>query len=310
MKPIHSPALDLNLVKVFDALIETRNVSRAAELLGVSQSAVSHSLSRLRIMIGDPLFVRAGNRMEPTARAQRLAEPLRDVLLGAAKALTVEEDFSAEREERTFTIAALDSLLALLLPGVVQDAAQLRVSILVKSLSPMDTLEGLDEGTIDLAIGPFPRLRRWHESHFLYQDNQICLFDRRLVPVETPISAADYVRYPHIIPSIGDTLTSFVDENLAKLGLRRQVVAGCTQFLAIPFLLTQAPTIATLPARLAQIAAPALGLTVSPPPFPSKPVDVLMAWHRRHSSSPSHLWLRKRILQTASGMESLESASS
>lgn len=306
MKPIHSPALDLNLLKVFDALIEARNVSRAAELLGVSQSAVSHSLSRLRTLIGDPLFVRTGNQMEPTPRAQRLAEPLREVLLGAATALTVEEEFNAEREEKTFTIAALDSLLALLLPGVIQEAAQLRVSLLVKTLSPLDTLEGLDEGGIDLAIGPFPRLRRWHESQLLYQDNQVCVFDRRLVPVEVPISADDYVRYPHIIPSIGDTLTSFVDESLAKLGLRRQVVAGCSQFLTIPFLLTQAPTIATLPARLARIAAPALGLSVSPPPFASQPVDVLMAWHRRHSGSSSHLWLRKRILRSASGMESLD----
>ena len=82
MKAIHNPALDLNLIKVFDALLETRNVSRAADALGVSQSAVSHALARLRTLVGDPLFVRTGNRMEPTPRAQRLAEPLRDLLVG------------------------------------------------------------------------------------------------------------------------------------------------------------------------------------------------------------------------------------
>jgi DNA-binding transcriptional LysR family regulator len=93
MNSIHSTQLDLNLLKTFDALFVTRSASRAAEALGVGQPAVSHALGRLRNAIGDPLFIRTAGRMEPTARAQRLAEPVREALMAAGRALAIEESF-------------------------------------------------------------------------------------------------------------------------------------------------------------------------------------------------------------------------
>lgn len=299
MKKIHSPALDLNLIKMFDAMMEARSVSRAAEILGVSQSAVSHSLARLRVMLGDPLFVRTGNRMEPTARAQRLAEPVRDLLLGAARTLAVEEEFDPTREARTFTIAAIDSLQALLLTGLLKEAHTLRIGLLVKSLEPEATLVAVDKGDVDLAIGVFPSIRRWHEKQALYREKHVCLFDPRQVTLTTPISIADYVRYPHLIPSLGGGLSSFVDELLAKAGVQRQVIAGTTQFLAIPFMLAQAPLIATMPERIAQFCVQTMGLASSPVPYQTKDAEISMLWHRRNSSSPAHTWLRERIAVTA-----------
>ena len=299
MKKIHSPALDLNLIKMFDAMMEARSVSRAAEILGVSQSAVSHALARLRGMVGDPLFVRTGNRMEPTARAQRLAEPVRDLLLGAARTLAVEEEFDPTRETRTFTIAAIDSLQALLLTGLLREAHMLRIGVLVKNLELEATMAAVDTGDIDLAIGVFPNIRRWHEKQTLYREKHVCLFDPRQVALTSPISMADYVRYPHIIPSLGGKLSSFVDELLAKAGVQRQVIAGTTQFLAIPFMLTQAPLIATMPERIAQFCVVMMGLAISPVPYETKEADITMLWHRRNSNSPAHSWLRQRIATAA-----------
>lgn len=299
MKKIHSPALDLNLIKIFDAMMEARSVSRAAEILGVSQSAVSHSLARLRVLVGDPLFVRTGNRMEPTARAQRLGEPLRDLLLAAARTLTVEEEFDPSREARTFTIGAIDSLQALLLTGLLREAQGLRIGILVKSLEPGTTMEALDKGDVDLAIGFFPTIRRWHEKQSLYREKHVCLFDPAQVALTAPISIADYVRYPHIIPSLGGGLSSFVDDLLSDMGVQRQIIAGTTQFLAIPFMLTQAPVITTMPERIAKFCALTMGLAVSPLPYETKEADIAMLWHRRNSNSPAHGWLRQRIASAA-----------
>jgi DNA-binding transcriptional LysR family regulator len=110
MNSIHSTQLDLNLLKTFDALFVTRSASRAAAALGVGQPAVSHALGRLRNAIGDPLFVRTAGRMEPTARAQRLAEPVREALMAAGRALSIEESFDPAHDRRIFSVSASDSL--------------------------------------------------------------------------------------------------------------------------------------------------------------------------------------------------------
>ncbi|BAI76673.1 HTH-type transcriptional activator (plasmid) [Azospirillum sp. B510] len=304
MKAIHNPALDLNLIKVFDALLETRNVSRAADALGVSQSAVSHALGRLRTLVGDPLFVRTGNRMEPTPRAQRLAEPLRDLLVGAARALSAEEDFDPQREERRFTISTPDSMQAVLLTGILRNAVEgdLRVSVSLLNLDPDATLNALDDGTLDLAIGYQPELRRWHDRQVLYRETHVCLYNPALVPVKPPIGLEDYTRYPHLMPSLRGGLTSFIDDELAALGTRRRVAASTTQFLAIPMILTRAPMLTSLPTRLARLCADALGLAISPLPFDVGDYEVSMIWHRRDTTSPSHSWLRQRIGEEAAAL--------
>lgn len=300
MSQIHSERLDLNLIKMFDAVMETRSVSRAAALLGVSQSAVSHALARLRDLIGDPLFIRTAGRMEPTPRAQRLAEPLRDLMLGAARALSAEETFDPRRDARSFRIAASDSIQTVLLSGLLTDAAAgLRVSLVLRSLDPDHALDGLDAGEVDLAIGFLPTSRRWHERQRLYAETHRCLFDPTLVPLSPPVGMEEFVRHPHIVPSLRGELSSFVDRALEERGLSRQVVASTTQFLAIPMLLKTAPMIATLPGRLARYCAAAAALTHSPLPFPSPDYEVSMVWHKRDNGSASHGWLRGRIAENA-----------
>lgn len=307
MKRIHSPTLDLNLIKVFDALLESRSVSRAADALGVSQSAVSHALGRLRTLVGDPLFVRTGGRMEPTPRAQRLAEPLRELLLGAARALSVEESFDPRLEDRSFSICTSDAVQAVLLTGLLRDLSDQsgeagRVSLSLRSLDPDAMLNGLDDGTIDLVIGYLPEVRRWHDREYLYTDNHVCLFNPDLVPLTAPISLEDYTRYPHLMPSLRGGLSSFIDDDLSALGTQRRVAASTTQFLAIPMMLKHTAMITTLPTRTAEFCAKAVGLAISPLPFPSEDYDVSMAWHRRNTGSPSHGWLRQRVQKEAQGL--------
>ncbi len=299
MTTIHSQQLDLNLIKMFDALLETRNVSRAAERLGVSQSAVSHALNRLRALVGDPLFVRTGNQMEPTPRALRMAQPLRDVLIAAAQALSVEDGFVPGDEERSFSIAAHDSVQAVLLAGVLEQASQHQISIAILTMDPDSSLDAIDNGTVDMGIGHYPGVRRWHDCKTLYLEQLVCVFDGRRIPLVPPISLDDYTRFPHLMPSIRGGFTSFVDDELHARGMRRRVAASTTQFMAIPTMLTQSAMISTLPGKVAALCAPPLGLSISPLPFPYHAFDISMVWHRRHAASPSHGWLRDQVARVA-----------
>ncbi|MBV8092964.1 MAG: LysR family transcriptional regulator [Acetobacteraceae bacterium] len=301
MNYVHRPNFDLNLLKVFDAIMKTRSASQAADALGLSQSAVSHALARLREQIGDPLFVRIGGRMEPTARALRLADPLRDALEAAARIVAYEDSFDPARSGRVFCIAASDSIQASLLGTLLRNIAApgLRVAVRLLGLERDAALAALDSGDVDVAVGFLPKSRRWHERERLYSETHLCLFDQRLVRLQAPISLLDFVAHPHILPSLRGELTSFVDEALEKHGLQRRVVASTGAFTTIPMMLKSAPVIATLPARVARFCSNAATLTVSPLPFEGPGFDISMVWNRRDIESASHAWLRARIREAA-----------
>ncbi len=301
MNPIHDPAFDLNLLKVFDALMQARSVSRAAGLLGVTQSAVSHALARLRVLAGDPLFVRGAGGMQPTPRAGRLAEPLRDALLAAARALAREDAFDPLQEARVFTVAASDSLQTVLLGRVLAGLAApgMRPALRLRSLDAEAALQALDAGEIDAAVGYLPRLRRWHRRQVLFSESHACLFNPALLPLPVPVSLQDFAACAHVVPSLRGELSSFVDEALERHGLRRRVVGATAQFLLLPMLLTQAPLMATLPSRLAAFCAGVAWLATSPLPVPVASYDVTLAWHSRDAASPALQWLLARIAEAA-----------
>ncbi|MGK7870053.1 LysR family transcriptional regulator [Falsiroseomonas sp. E2-1-a20] len=299
MNRIHSAALDLNLLKLFDAVMETRSVSRAAVLLGLSQSAVSHGLARLREVVGDPLFIRSGGRMEPTARAQRLAEPMRDALVLAASALSPDaaQAFDPAAGRRVFTIGAGDYAAAVLLGGFVAEvaAAGWDLGIAVLPVDRQSAPAMLDAGQIDLALGLLPQRRRWHEGRVLYEEVQACVFDGARLGIAAPIVLEQFCALPQIVPSLHGDFTSWVEEELDRLGQRRRVVMATAHFLSIPMLLKQVPAVATLPRRLCMACANAAALTVSPLPFPPRRFEISMLWHRRDSNAAAQIWLRDRI---------------
>lgn len=300
MKLLHSASLDLNLLKVFDAVMQTRSTSRAAEMLGVSQSAVSHSLARLRRATGDTLFIRTAGRMEPTPRAQRLAQPMRDALLMAARALAPEAagPFDPAQSRTVFTIAAGDYAASIVLGGLASEIASSGwdMALSVRALDRRSAPAMLDAGEIDLAIGLFPKVQPWHERQALFDEDHACLFDGARLGLHAPLSLEDYVARPHIVPSLQGELSSFVDAALATAGVERRCVMATPHFLTIPLLLKAVPAIATLPSRLSVACANAAALTASPLPFDSPRFEVAMLWHRRDTASPPHRWLRERIV--------------
>jgi LysR family transcriptional regulator, mexEF-oprN operon transcriptional activator len=300
MNKIDPLRIDLNLLKAFDALARERNVTRAAERLRVGQPAMSHALRRLRRLVGDELFVKTPDGMEPTRRAESLAGPIRDALERLAAALSAVETFDPSQEEQQFTLAISDWLAAHLLPDLLsslqKEAPQ--VSIRLHSVDTERCGSLLDQGVIDLAVGYPMKMAAWRRERTLFTETHVCVFNPKLVAARAPIALDEYLSHPHILVSHTGGPRGFVDDKLTKLGRSRRVLLSGTQFLLIGYLLHVIPVIATLPRRFAERSGLIVGLQQSPLPIPAADFAVSMMWHVRNDHSASQLWLRQRIEQT------------
>jgi len=295
---VHLSGLDLNLLVTLDILLSEQSVTRAAARMGVTQSAMSHSLARLRLVFGDELLTRVPQGMRPTPRARELHGRLRDVL-NAVQGLTARpQAFDPATADILFTLGTADSTEALMMPGLLARFQQTApgVRFLLRNIDRQRVLEDLDSGRIDMAIGVFDDGRMHHKRRVLHRDRYMCVYNPRLLDLPDGITLQDYVRLPHLLTSLVETPVGVVDDALAKLGLTRRVVMTTPRFAAIPFVLQQAPVIATMHARVAAFFAESIGLCLCPPPVELEEVAISMIWHSSNDNVPAHRWLREQIV--------------
>ena len=290
---------DLNLLVAFDALIESRSVTRAAARLKVGQPAMSHSLATLRLLLQDELFVRVGTLMQPTARATVLAEPVRLALETMQAALHAPAVFDPATEERTVRLGFSSEVELLLLPDL---AAAMRsqapgVRLLARPAGREVVHRLLDERDIDLAVGCFDAGAQRHPVRHLFEQSLSCVFDSDLVPFDAPITLVDYLAHPHALVTLSDNMQGCLDGALDEVGAKLNVVAGVSEFLSVLATATRSPIIATVPARMAHRYAPTFGLTLSPVPLALRLPDVSMVWSARNDRDAAQAWLRDRIVE-------------
>ncbi|MER2265098.1 LysR family transcriptional regulator [Methylobacterium oxalidis] len=297
--------VDLNLLVALDALLAERSVTRAAARIGIGQSAMSSALGRLRVTFGDELLTRAPEGMRPTPRAMALAEPVRAALRQIQCLVRREDSFDPATVERIFTVSLPDSVEVLLGPRLL---AHLRaeapgVRLLLRTIDRTRILGELDADQVDLGIGLFSEGQAHHKTRLLYRDRYVCLFNPACVGLDAPISLEDYLRFPHVLTSLRGTAHGVVDDALAKLGLRRSLAVTTPSFVAVPFLVRDAPVITTMHARVAHFFAGTLGLSVSPAPVALDDVAVAMLWHASYDADPAHAWLRRTLLRLAAELK-------
>jgi LysR family transcriptional activator of mexEF-oprN operon len=287
---------DLNLLVAFDALMEERNVTRAASRVGIGQPAMSYALSRLRDLFGDELLVRTSGRMQPTTRALELAAPIAQVLADVRKSILADRAFQPAQTEMTFRVGAADHFELAVLPEVLaaMRASAPKARVVVNSID-RDRLPGmLENGAIDVAVGYLPDPTGAH-TEVLFHEDFVCLFDAKACKVSAPIKLKAYLDLPHIIVSLRGELTGSTDAALARQGAARFVFMATPHFLAIPFLLHRIRAVAAVPRGLAERCREAAGLTVSPLPIAVEGFDVSMRWHARTDRDPAHRWFRGLI---------------
>jgi LysR family transcriptional activator of mexEF-oprN operon len=294
-------AFDLNLMLAFDALFSEGSVTRAAKKLRIQQPAMSHSLSVLRLMLDDTLFVRVGHRMEPTPRAVQLSEPIRSLLERAQDVLLTRVGFDPALERRTFTIGLSDQLEVLLLPGLVRRlrSSAPGIRIMTRPTSRERVFDMLDAGEIDFAIGSFEPGPTWHRRARLMDEEHVCCFNADLLSLSTPVTLDAYLAAPHALVSRKDSMLGYLESALGRAGVQPDVMVSSASFFALLSLAAFSPILATAPRRIVARFASALDLVVSPLPFALEPLTVDLAWHARADLDESTRWMRDAVMELA-----------
>ena len=295
MNDIDLRRFDLNLLVVFDVLMTERSVSRAAERLGRTQSAVSHSLSRLREQFGDPLLIKGGVRMQPTVFALELIEQARPMLGGIQRVLSPRHTFQAATSQRMFRIAAPDFMLTLfsrLMERLRADAP----SVSVEWTTPREpTLLDVAEGLIDIAILPVGL--RWPPNVTGESINALGFrcFARKGHPAFRNWTRNAWGQWPHLAVRVGDTLASPVSAAASAAGLSRSIVAWVPNFCAVAPVLSESDLLATLPELAMKDSLRTYGLESMQVPFKIAPLPHAMVWCSGRSRDPGLNWLRDRV---------------
>lgn len=291
--------IDLNLLIAFAVLFREQSVSLAADKLHLGQPAVSGALSRLREMFDDPLFVRSGHRMQPTARAQALHGELMPLLEQLQSALFQQAEFHPQQANATVTLGMTDWVEMWLMPQLIpalRDAAPgLRLNVVASD--PFTDAQRLEGGELDMAISVAQASARWQEREALTQMPFVTLWHPEQITLNNPLSLESYAAQPHLLVTYREASSSQIDTLLAKQGQRRTVCYTTPHFAALPGLLRQMPALATVPAGLSASWQRNWGLTASPVPLKVPPIEVAMLWHQRHNSDPALMWLREFIRQ-------------
>ncbi len=293
-------SIDMNLLIALDSLLAEGNVTAAARRHGVTQSAMSHSLARLRELFDDRLLVRVGARMKPTPRAQQLQPALRAALLQVEGVVAQRSSFDPATADTVFNVASTDygaAFVSPLLFGDLQRQAP-RVRIAVKPLVHRELVGQLASGDIHLAAGlPFEDLPGT-QTQLLFEEQFACLVRAGHPLLDTPGDIEAFANAPHCrVSPFTRSHGSFVDEALALLGLQRRVQLELPFFLAAPQVIASSDLVLTVPSRLAEMFAVTHGLVMFEPPLELPSVAIRQVWHERYADEPSMRWLRETLAQ-------------
>jgi len=297
--------IDLNLLASLDILIEEANVTHAAARLGISQPALSAQLSRLRDLFGDPLLVpsETGRGMLPTARALEMRVPLRTALKDLESVVRRPASFDPLVDSRTFAIGASDNAtvtLGLALIERLRTIASPGIRISFETPRGDQVAARLERGEIDLLIGSDRMVPPSMKARRLLSETYVMVQRKGHPRGHCPLDLDAYCALDHVLVSTsGGSFYGFIDEQLEKLGYRRDVVLSVHQFTMVPMIVAATDFVSTLPRRFAARFADRLDMFELP--FAAQGFNLFSAWHPRLHADPAHVWLRRVLVDVAEG---------
>lgn len=300
-------SLDLNLLRVFDALMSEGNLTRAAEVLAMTQPAASHALRRLHDWIGETMFVRTASGLRPTPRAAALWPQVRAALQELEQALAPRA-FDPAADPAQFRLSMADATAAVLAPALVAGLAAARAlaDLRILPLTTRDPRSLLLDAHVDIAIGSFPGVMSVvladHERsplhHLrLHQAPYVCAM-RPGHPLATgELTLGRFCAASHVMVSLSGVPQGVVDDLLASLGLRRRVVLTVNQYHTAVRVVAASDLVSVLPASPATASGADAGLVHRPLPLVVAPLTIEMIWLARREAEPAHRWLRSLVLK-------------
>ncbi|MEP3431325.1 MAG: LysR family transcriptional regulator [Roseibium sp.] len=303
---------DLNLLRVFDALIRERSATRAGDLIGLSQPAVSNALSRLRHHFDDELFVRRGHEMVPTPRAENLSSPIQNALSQIEGAIAGDTNFIPEDTDRIFTLYGADFFSSLLMPGLYTRISRVAPNVTLRMIESAsgDVESLLKDNVIDVALEREMDLdAEWVSSKEVMRSEMVVIaaksntaFNSAGVEAGETVSMELFCKVPHALRSVDGSFSGFVDDVLSTAEQSRKVKLAVPHFQAVAEAVSQGDLIATVPLQTALKSQYDLGLEIYQLPVPVPPQILRLYWHRRHDTVPAHMWFREQVIAAVKSM--------
>lgn len=295
-------ALDANLLVALDALVHESNVTRAARRIGVTQSAMSQTLGRLRRQFDDPILVKVGRRMEPSPFALRIKGRLHAAIGGLEAVVRDRPTFDPHTSTQRFVLATVDYLALLIVPElrklVAAEAPGVRLAI--QALDPESVTGRLAQGTTHLYVGVRSQTERALETRVLYPERLVMLVRRGHPFAGAPPSLDAFADAEHVHVSPRREAGSIVGRGLAASGHDRKVALEVPFFALLPDILSNSDLVATVPARIGDLFAREFEFVVQPIPLELPGFEVCMAWHPTFAADPALVWFRDAVGRVAS----------
>jgi len=297
---LSSETPDLNLLLVFEAMFRHGSVTRAAAQIGLTQSAMSSALGRLRRQFGDPLFVNTRSGMLPTPRALELAPPLTEALAMVRGAMGSRAAFDPRTSTRSLRIYMTDVGEMVLLPALMRHlhahAPQIRLE--TAQLPAAELAVRLETGDIDLALGYLPQLPDKTRRARLFEEHYVCM-TRPDHPLgrHGPLTLKEFLGARHVLIASMGSGHQMLERTLAERGVQENVALRVPHFVVVPLIVAGTDLLVSLPSRVAGASARLVKVKVHPLPIPIPSFDVSLYWHERVENDPANQWLRRAMLE-------------
>jgi DNA-binding transcriptional LysR family regulator len=290
--------LDLNLVRVFVAIYEARNLTRAALRLSVTQPTISYGLGKLRDAYADRLFMRGTGGLLPTTLAEQLYDPFVEFLARIDGTLDRRSPFRPKESARRFRLAMSDIGVLFFAPPLLSRFQHTAPNIEVDFVPVSErTGDDLIAGRVDVAIGNLPNLVATTKTAKLFREHYACLLSSEHPLIGEGMTLEEFIAGRHVMVSSPSSGHRLIDEALGALGVSRKIVARVTHFTVLPQLLAKSDLLVILPSRVASLYAGQGGLKMLDLPVPIPQFDVRAHWHPGQAGSSAHRWLVEEVIE-------------
>ncbi len=289
--------LDFNLLKVLDALITERNVTRAGARLGRSQPAVSNALHRLRVLLADDLLVRGANGMVLTPRADAIRQPLREAISLVESSLFEEVSFDPAIATGVYRLSMPDRLTLAVVPPLLDQLRRLapHMALQVLTADRQQALDLLDEDKIDLALGWLDEKPSHLTAEFLLDEDLYCVFRGGHPILKSKFNVKAVLSFPHLVVSATGRRIAIFDDLLSRHNLRRHALVAVSNFTAVPHMLARSDMIGVFTKLASEVFEKSFGLVKRRVPLDVGKIETNMVWHARSNNDKKHGWLREQI---------------
>jgi DNA-binding transcriptional LysR family regulator len=298
MKSINLATIDLNLLIAFEALLEQRSVTKAAEQLQIGQPAMSAALSRLRVLFEDELFVRLGRQMQPTLKAQAIAPGILAALQQIRQAITASQTFEPTSSDRIFAIGSSDYSSFVLMPPLLELSRRTAPFIDFRMIGfEKDSIgDLLEQGEIDVALGVFPNPPRQTQWEPIFEERFVGIARQGHPALQQgTMSLEAFTQLSHALTTLRRDNTGAIDKALHEQNLARRIAFTTPHMMVLPFAIASSDVVAALPQRIAARLATVCNLTIFELPIQTKPWTVSMLWSTLSDRDEANRWLRNTI---------------